>query len=69
MLAPQGVPPRRITVPANVSASKFKGMIGNAFDVNLFARVMLRLLPAVGIKHVMKDDLSNAGSDAEEDQM
>ena len=69
MLALQGVPPRRITVPANVSASKFKGMIGNAFDVNLFARVMLRLLPAVGIKHVMKDDLSNAGSDAEEDQM
>ena len=55
LLRLQGVSPDRIKVPKNVSQRQMRQMIGNAFSVNVFARVFLRLLTAVNFRMPKSD--------------
>ena len=43
-LALQGVPKSRLVVPPHLSSAQFGGMVGNAMDVRLLARILSRLL-------------------------
>ena len=43
-------------------------MVGNAFDVNLMSRVMLRVFYAVGFTDSFNDKWGNAGEPAEESE-
>ena len=50
LLRLQGVNPDRIKVPNGVTPRQMRQMVGNAFSVNVFARVILRLLTAVSLR-------------------
>ena len=50
LLRLQGVNPDRIKVPKSVTPRQMRQMVGNAFSVNVFARVFLRLLTAVSLR-------------------
>ena len=45
----QGFPVNRYDLPKAVSLNKFRGMIGNAYSVNVAGRVMLQLLKTIGV--------------------
>jgi DNA (cytosine-5)-methyltransferase 1 len=57
----QGVPPKRIVRPKGVSDRDVRLMIGNSNDVHLYARILARVLPAIGFAPVI--DILGAESD------
>ena len=64
----QGVPPGRLKLPPKTGAGRFVVsdrqmalMIGNAFDVNLFARLFSRIFYSVGFTNKIIDEWGTDG--------
>ena len=53
----QGVRDGRLTRPLGVTRRQVNLMIGNAFSVNVFQRVLARALPAVGLSGQICDPI------------
>ena len=51
----------RIVRPKGVTARQLKQMIGNAYDVNMFARVLARVVLSVGLVPKVMDKWGDAG--------
>ena len=56
MLRLQGVPPKRLKKPSNVSAPKFRGMVGNAMSVPVVGRILFNQFKAIGFLKGNTDD-------------
>ena len=53
MFRMQGVPPKRIVGPKGITDRDLRLMIGNSNDVHLYARLLARILPAIGFAPVV----------------
>ena len=52
----QGIPDGRLDKPSTVTDHQLRQMVGNAFSVNVFARVLPNLFKNAGLVHPLRKD-------------